>query len=44
MDYELVPRLIELFGRDELPQVKMEVAWVLAQLTSGTAQQTQILI
>jgi len=44
IDANLVPRMIEFMQREDEPQLQIEAAWVLTNVSSGTTAQTQIVI
>lgn len=44
IDSGIVPRLIELIGQEEYPQLQLEATWSLANVVSGNPQQCQSVI
>ncbi|CAD8048029.1 unnamed protein product [Paramecium sonneborni] len=44
IDANLVPKLIEIIQKEQIPQLILEAAWALTNVASGTTQQTQSII
>ncbi|CAD8136216.1 unnamed protein product [Paramecium pentaurelia] len=44
IDANLVPKLIEIIQKEQIPQLVLEAAWALTNVASGTTQQTQSII
>ncbi|CAD8065921.1 unnamed protein product [Paramecium sonneborni] len=44
IDANLVPKLIDIIQKEQIPQLVLEAAWALTNVASGTTQQTQSII
>jgi hypothetical protein len=40
IDAGVVPKLIELIGQEQYPQLQLEATWALANIAAGSRQQT----
>jgi importin subunit alpha-6/7 len=44
VDSGIIPTLVEYLNKPEFPQLRLEAAWILTNVASGTSEQCQVLV